>query len=139
METLILDTGPLVAYLSAGEQAHTWVAKVFRGIKPPVLTCDAVLTEAYYLLSKDNTATERLHDLIVRGVIVSVFDSSGQVERLVRLMQRYADIPMPFADACVVCMTEELPTSRVFTLDSDFHVYRRHGRQPIPVLMPNAS
>ena len=139
METLILDTGPLVAYLSAGEQAHAWVAKVFRGIKPPVLTCDVVLTEAYYLLSDDSTATERLHDLVVRGVIVSVFDSSGQVERLVRLMQRYADVPMSFADACVVCMTEQLSSSRVFTLDSDFHVYRRHGRQPIPVLMPDAS
>lgn len=137
MEALILDTGPLVAYLSAGEQTHEWVTKVFRGIKPPALTCDAVLTEAYYLLSDDSRATERLHDLIVRGVIIPVFDSAGQVERLVWLMQRYADVPMSFADACVVCMTEELPVSRVFTLDSDFHGYRRHGRQPIPVLMPD--
>ena len=53
-------------------------------------------------------------------------------------MQRYGNVPMSFADACLVCMAEELPSSRVFTLDSDFQVYRRHARQMIPLLMPDA-
>jgi len=139
METVILDTGPLVAYLEAGEQAHAWAAEVFRGIQSPQLTCDAVLTEAYYLLAEHQRGTERLHELLARGVVVPVFDSSSHLDSVTGLMRRYADVPMSFADACLVRMTELLPDTRVFTLDSDFRIYRRHGRQAIPVLMPDAT
>ena len=44
--------------------------------------------------------------------------------------------PMDFADACLVRMSERYPDSQVLTLDSDFTIYRRHRREPIPVLMP---
>ncbi len=53
-------------------------------------------------------------------------------------MQRYADQPMSFADACLVRMTELHPDSMLITLDGDFRVYRRHGRQAIPLATPPA-
>ena len=43
---------------------------------------------------------------------------------------------MLMADACLVRMAEAIPSSRVMTLDRDFMVYRRHGRQVIPLLAP---
>ena len=46
---------------------------------------------------------------------------------------------MSLADACLVCMTEQFPRCRVVTTDSHFRIYRRHGRQLIPVLMPEAE
>lgn len=139
MESLTTDAGPLVAYLNAAEAAHSWAARIFRGLSLPMLTCDAVLSETYYLLRDEPTAVEGLHQLLERGIIVSAFESSTQSSELTRLMRRYQNLPMSFADACLVRMSELLPDARILTLDSDFRIYRRHGRQSIPVLMPAAS
>jgi predicted nucleic acid-binding protein len=51
-------------------------------------------------------------------------------------MAKYADVPMSFADACLVHMTETLADPVIFTLDTDFRIYRRHGRRTIPCVMP---
>ncbi len=51
-------------------------------------------------------------------------------------MDKYADVPMSLADACLVRMTETLADPVVVTTDTDFRVYRRHSRQVIPCLMP---
>lgn len=139
METLTTDAGPLVAYLNAAEAAHPWAARIFRELTLPVLTCDAVLSEAYHLLRGEPAAVDSLHQMLERGIVVSAFESSSEATELTRLMRRYRNVPMSFADACLVRMAELLPDTRVFTLDSDFRIYRRHGRQAIPVLMPDAT
>jgi len=51
-------------------------------------------------------------------------------------MVKYANVPMSFADACLVKMSEQYSKSVVLTLDSDFLIYRRHGNQSIPTIMP---
>jgi predicted nucleic acid-binding protein len=51
-------------------------------------------------------------------------------------MEKYTDVPMSFADACLVRMAEILPDPILLTTDTDFRVYRRHGRQIIPCAMP---
>ena len=139
METLTADAGPLVAYLNAAEAAHAWAARVFRSLTLPILTCDAALSEAYFLLRDDPASVNGLHHLLDRGIVVPAFESSAHTSELTRLMRRYQNVPMSFADACLVRMSELLPDTRVFTLDSDFRIYRRHGRQVIPVLMPDAT
>ena len=53
-----------------------------------------------------------------------------------RLIQKYSDVPMSLADACLVHMTEKLAAPLVLTTDADFRIYRRHGRQIIPCLLP---
>jgi uncharacterized protein len=50
METVIVDAGPLVAYLQKGDQDHDWAVEQFQWLHAPLLTCDAVLSEAFYLL-----------------------------------------------------------------------------------------
>jgi predicted nucleic acid-binding protein len=52
------------------------------------------------------------------------------------LMRRYRNRPMSLADACLVRLSEIHTTAEVFTLDSDFRIYRRHGNRVIPVRMP---
>ena len=61
-----------------------------------------------------------------------------QLADLRTLMSSYRDRPMSLADACLVRLSELHRVSTVFTLDSDFRVYRRHGNKVIPVLMPEA-
>ena len=51
-------------------------------------------------------------------------------------MKKYVDVPMSFADACLVRMSEVFSDPMILTTDSDFRVYRRHGRQVIPCAIP---
>lgn len=78
-----------------------------------------------------------LMESLERGMVRSAFELTSHLRRVRALMERYASVPMSFADACLVRMTEEHADVVVWTLDSDFRVYRRHGRQAIPTLMPH--
>ena len=133
----ILDTGPLVAALRRpedGDPFTPWAAKLIRSLPYPLFTCDAVLTEAAHFLR----SPARVLEAINRGLLVSRFDTQSAASRLAELVKKYADQPMDFADACVVCLTEQTKDCKVVTIDrSDFTVYRRHGREPIPLILPD--
>ena len=98
------------------------------------MTCDAALSEAFYLL-RPNGPSE-LSELIKRGALSSTFRFSDSAVEVLQLMLKYEAVPMAFADACLVRMSEIFPDPIVLTTDSDFHVYRRHGRQAVPCVMP---
>jgi predicted nucleic acid-binding protein len=135
--TTLLDTGPLVAYLYQGDTHHDWVTQQADELSPPLYSCEAVLSEAHFLLSGAPQGTEKLLELLARNVIQIPFSYTDHADRVHELMRAYSDLPMSFADACLVRMSEVRDDSRVFTVDSDFRVYQRHGTQAIPVLMPD--
>lgn len=58
------------------------------------------------------------------------------MDAVLRLMEKYAEVPMSFANAGLVRMTETLDDPMLLTTDADFHIYRRHGRQVIPCVLP---
>ena len=62
--------------------------------------------------------------------------TAGRLEAFEELLRRYRNVPMSLADACLVRLSELYGDCAVLTLDSDFRIYRRHGRQVIPVLAP---
>ena len=134
--TVLVDTGPLVALFNRKDRHHAWSLRYFRELKPPLITCDAVLAEALYLLRRDPAAVPFIMGLIEKEVIVSSFSVSKNAFALKKLMIKYKDTPMDFADACVVRMTELMGECRVWTVDSDFKVYRRNGRAVIPLIFP---
>lgn len=137
MASLILvDTSALVALWSPSERHHAWARGHWDRMTPPLLTCEAVLTETVYLLSAYPRRLDALLNAWRRGLLKLDFSAQNHREPLLRLVERYADAPMSLADACLVRMSELHPNCLVWTLDSHFKVYRRHGRQAIPVLMP---
>ncbi len=136
--TLLLDTGPLVAFLDRRETLHHWSRRVFQRVRAPLLTCDAVLTEACHLLRDQRQGPRAVVRLVERGFIASAFSLETEAEDVRRLIARYASVPMSFADACLVRMSELHQAAILFTFDTDFTVYRRHGRREIPVLMPES-
>jgi uncharacterized protein len=133
---VLLDTGPLVSFLAAGLTHHIWVCEQWKRLRPPLLTCEPVLTEAAFLLKREGRAVDDLFELLERRVIRVGLQVEEQQADLRALLQRYRDRPMSLADACLVRMAELHADSRVFTLDNDFRLYRRHGNKVIPVLMP---
>ena len=100
------------------------------------MTCEAVVSEAFFLLDRARDGKEALSALLDRGIVRVEFSFAAQQSETLRLIRRYRDTPMSFADACLVRMAEQLDGAAVFTTDGDFRTYRRNGRQVIPVIMP---
>jgi len=136
VKSVLIDSGPLVAFLDRRDHWHRWAARHFKNAAAPFLTCDAVLTESCFLLAEVPGSTRRLLELIERDVIRPVFAAGQEAVAILTLMDRYASVPMSFADACLVRMSELLLNATVFTTDSDFRIYRRNKRQAIPMLCP---
>jgi len=135
--TVVLDTGPLVALINRRDRYHRWTTEQWADVEPPVLTCEAVLTEACFLLRKSSGGPAAVLELVGRGVVKVAYHVEADIEALGRLMTRYSDVPMSLADACLVRMIERQPNVAILTLDSDFRVYRSHGRRVIPIVMPS--
>ena len=138
--TVVVDTGPIVALLDADETRHDWARTRFEELRAPLLTCEAVLSEASFLLRCAGADSSLPVRLVRRGVleVADPFDShaDADADALARLMRRYADVPMSFADACLVRIVERTPNGSVMTLDSGFRSYRQAGRRTIPLLIP---
>ncbi|MEI8123315.1 MAG: PIN domain-containing protein [bacterium] len=134
--TILLDTGPLVAFLDRREAHHEWVRCEFGKLCPPLMTCEAVLAEACWLVRGLAGGVRAVMDLVERGIVTVPFHLEPQVTALRKDMERYRDLPMSLADACLVRMAELHPGAEVFTLDSHFKIYRLSNRKVIPVRMP---
>jgi len=134
--TTLIDTGPLVAYFNARDRWHTWAVAQMQALRPPLVTCEPVLTETCFLIQRAGGRPADLLGKVRQGALVIGLDVAGEAGAVESLMQRYADTPMSLADACLVRLSELLADCRLFTLDSDFLHYRRNGRQSIPLLRP---
>jgi predicted nucleic acid-binding protein len=133
---VVLDTGPLVALLNARDRHHEWAVARWSEIEPPLLTCESVISEAWFLLAQTRTGGAPVLEMVARRAVDTSFRLADHVRNVRALMQKYADQPMSVADACLVRMAEVTPHSMVLTLDRGFRVYRKHGRQVIPLLIP---
>ncbi len=132
--SVLVDAGFLVALLSRRDANHQWAAGQAPRFPPPWKTCDAALSEAFHLLG--TSGAPGLAALLRRRAVVCAFDLGQEVEEVLKLMQKYADLPISLANACLVRMAEVLTDPVLLTTDTDFRIYRRHGRQAIPCVMP---
>ena len=134
--TILADSGAIVAALDKRDEHHTWAAGRLAALRFPFVTCEAVLSECFFLLQHLRSGKQSLCGLLERGAILVKFDASSEISALLGLIRKYSDVPMSFADACLVRMSESYRDCAVFTTDSDFRTYRRHGRELIPQIAP---
>ena len=133
----LLDTGPLVTFLGSGLHREEWVHQQWKRLRPPLITCEPVLTEAAFLLKREGIDPDGIFELVARGIVEIGLEIQSELADIRALMRRYRDQPMSLADACLVRLTELNSNAVIFTLDSDFRIYRRHGNKVIQTLMPN--
>lgn len=136
MTRVVIDTGPIVALLNRRDRHHAWTRDVLDTVEPPVFTCEAVVSEACFLLGRLADGQDAVLELLANGVVKVDFRMLAEVDALQGLMRKFANVPMSLADACLVRMTELDAQSVVVTLDGDFRVYRRNRRQVIPTILP---
>lgn len=134
---VILDTGPLVALLNGRDRHHRWAVDQWYRIAPPLMTCEAVLAEACFLVGPFAGGQAAVLDLVRRHVLDASFQLADEAGPVSRLMRKYNDVPMSLADGCLVRMAELNDGGGILTLDSDFRLYRKNGRQVIPTLSPD--
>lgn len=131
----ICDTGPIIAYLNRRDPWHDWAVSMMKQLRPPLLICEPVMTEAAYFLCEDRLDVDPLFQMIARGALLFAFDLESHWPRVRTLMARYSR--MDLADAAVVVMVERNAGSRVLTTDRrDFSVYRQNDRQVIEFIAP---
>jgi uncharacterized protein len=132
--SVIVDASFLVTLLSRRDTNHLGAASQAQRSPPPWKTCEAALSEAFHLLG--HRGAPALTELLRRRALVCAFHLGEDVEEVLALMRKYADVPMSFADACLVRMTELLSDPLLLTTDADFRIYRRHSRKTVPSVMP---
>lgn len=134
---VILDAGPWVALHCRDDAHHAWAVAQFGRHPGPFLTCEAVVTETCFLLARGGFDPAKALALVSRGVVRIAMTLSDELAPVTALFQRYDNLPASLADACLVRMSELYDPCVVLTLDSDFHVYRRHGRKAIALIRPD--
>ncbi|HEY3236874.1 MAG TPA: PIN domain-containing protein [Polyangiaceae bacterium] len=133
VDSLLLDTGPLVALLDASEHRHADCVAYFRNWRGVALTTEAVVTEATHLLRRVDRAV--CLDFIRRGGATVVPWSRSRLDRVIELIKTYASVPMDYADATLVVLAEEAGLKRVFTLDRrGFETYRWGQRRKFHIV-----
>lgn len=139
MTTWLLDTGPLVAFFDQNDHYHGWAVEQWGQAPVPLVTCEAVLAEAAYLLGHHaGLGGDKLLALLERKVVEIPFRLQEQAGPVARLLEKYRNQAMQLADACLVRMSELKRDCRVFTLDKiEFRIYKRFDRQVIPLVAPD--
>ena len=133
---ILVDAGPLVAFVDEDDQYHQVCASALRGVREPMATLWPSVAEAMYLLLALPHAQQALLEMMERGGLLLLAVDAADVPRMRALMEQYADLPMDLADAALIRVAEREGIRTIFTLDRrDFSVYRLHGRVR-PKLIP---
>jgi predicted nucleic acid-binding protein len=132
--SVIVDSGFLMALVRRDDNHHPWALELSGRFPAPWRTCEAVLSETFFLAG--SAVRHKIAEALRRNLLVTDFSLATEQESVLTMMEKYADMPMSLADACLVRMTEILPDPVILSTDTDFHVYRRHSRQVVPCSMP---
>lgn len=131
----LVDAGPLIALFARRDRWHKWATEVFFAIGEPLWTSELVLAEAAWNLGQNSPATLELLNFVHRGELCVLPCVSTHADRLSQLMRKYER--MDVGDGSLVVLSEQFPKARIITVDTrDFPVYRRFGREPLPLIMP---
>jgi predicted nucleic acid-binding protein len=133
---VLLDTGPWVALMSRNDTHHRWAVEQFRCFQPPLLSCEVVVAETCFLLKRSGFDPSLALQFIERWAVQLPFVLQEQIGSVSSIFKRYENVPASLADAALFRQAEMYDSPLLLTTDSDFHIYRRHGRQTIPLVSP---
>jgi predicted nucleic acid-binding protein len=134
---VIIDASVLATLLNKNDTYHQWAVTQLKDIQPPLLTCEAIISEVSFLIECKQQGIDVIFNYLKLGIIELPFCFSSEYVAIEKLMLKYADVPISFADACLVRMSEQHRNSCVFTLESDFLVYRKNNSEVIPLIYPD--
>lgn len=129
MKKILIDSGPLIALFDASDKYHQKAVQFIKENKHPLITTLASITESLHLLDFNRNAQLDFLEWISRGGIEIHSIQNRDFKRLRELTKKYQDLPMDFADSCLVYLAEQLDINTIATIDRDFTIYRIKGRK----------
>ncbi len=135
MKATLLDTGVIVALLDRDERHHRQCVEVVSDLIGPIVTCEAVIAEACYLLRRLHGAPEAVIENVATGVFQTPVRLVDHAVSIGKLLRKYRDVPMDLADACLVDLADHIDSGQILTLDRDFEVYRWRSRRKFDLLI----
>jgi predicted nucleic acid-binding protein len=129
-----VDAGPIVALFDKSDDYHTICHEVIKSLRLPLTTTLPALTEAFHLLSFSWQLQDALWEFVAGGNLMVYNLDTSLFRECRKLMQKYRDLPMDFADASLVAVSGKENIRTVFTLDKDFKVYRTKDKKHFKLL-----
>ena len=135
MKKILLDSGPFIALFDASDKYHSASVNFIKTNKFPLVTTIASVTETLHLLDFNRNAQIDFIDWIHRGAVEIQNIENNDFGRLKELTEKYRDLPMDFADSCLVYLAEKLNLNTIATIDRDFSIYRIKERRKFKIIL----
>jgi hypothetical protein len=135
MKKILIDSGPLIALFDASDKYHHEAVNFIKTNKYPLVTTLASITEALHLLDFNRNAQIDFLEWVHRGAVEIHHIENNDFKRLKELTEKYRDLPMDFADSCLVYIAEKLKLNTIATIDRDFSIYRIQGRRKFQIIL----
>jgi len=135
MKKILIDSGPLIALFDASDKYHHDAVNFIKTNKYPLVTTLASITETLYLLDFNRNAQIDFLEWVHRGAVELQHIGNNDFGRLKELTEKYRDLPMDFADSCLVYLAEKLNLNTIATIDRDFTIYRIQGRRKFKIIL----
>lgn len=135
MSKILIDSGPLIALFDRNDKYHLASVEFIKSNNSELVTTLASITETLHLLDFNRNAQIDFLSWVNAGAVTLEAITSIDLQRIKELTIKYSDLPMDFADACLVFLAEKLEISTVATIDRDFDVYRLKGKKPFTILI----
>ena len=135
MNKILIDSGPLIALFDASDKYHHAAVNFIKTNKHPLVTTLASITETLHLLDFNRNAQIDFIDWVYRGAVELHNIENSDLGRLKELTEKYRDLPMDFADSCLVYLAEKLNLNTIATIDRHFTIYRIQGRRKFKIVL----
>ena len=135
MKKILIDSGPLIALFDASDKYHHKAVNFIKNNKFPLITTIASITETLHLLDFNQNAQIDFLEWIHRGAVEIYNIENDDFKRLKELTEKYHDLPMDFADSCLVYLAEKLDLNTIATIDQNFTIYRINGRRKFKIIL----
>ena len=135
MKKILIDSGPLIALFDSSDKYHQEAVNFIKTNKFPLITTLASITETLHLLDFNRNAQIDFLEWVHRGAVEIYNIENSDFGRLKELTEKYRDLPMDFADSCLVYLAEKLDLNTIATIDRDFTIYRIQGRRKFKIIL----
>jgi predicted nucleic acid-binding protein len=135
MKKILIDSGPLIALFDASDEYHLSAIEFIKNNRLPLVTTLASITETLHLLDFNHNAQLDFLEWVKNGALEIHNIERADFERIQQLTEKYLDLPMDFADSCLVFLAEKLNLNTIVTIDKDFTVYRIKGKKTFKVIL----
>ena len=135
MKKILIDSGPLIALFDSSDKYHHEAVNFIKTNKFPLITTLASITETLHLLDFNRNAQIDFLEWVHRGAVEIYNIENSDFERLRAITEKYRDLPMDFADSCLVYLAEKLNLNTIATIDRDFTIYRIQGRRKFKIIL----